>query len=156
MSVWLLLIKRALLISRISGEGQMPRQNRLEVIPPARSCTLGARQRLRPALRRPGEDPNGRGRSAVACRGQKKKKTPRALANLLASVGPAFKWHRTIVSSPQHTSPQEDSASLRRTAALGPIRLKSKFHRETVTTLFKQTKTTAVLQDANGQRGSRN
>lgn len=33
-SVWLPLIKSALLISGISGEGQMPRQNRLEVTPP--------------------------------------------------------------------------------------------------------------------------
>lgn len=34
MSVWLPLTQRAPLISGISGEGQMPRQNRLEVTPP--------------------------------------------------------------------------------------------------------------------------
>lgn len=41
MSVWLPLIQRALLISRISGEGQMPRQNRLEVTPPPAHAHAG-------------------------------------------------------------------------------------------------------------------
>lgn len=41
MSVWLPLIQRALLISGISGEGQMPRQNRLEVTPPPAHAHAG-------------------------------------------------------------------------------------------------------------------
>lgn len=46
--VWLPLIQRALLIRGINGEGQMPRQNRLEVIPPPGLLMhTQAKQRLR-------------------------------------------------------------------------------------------------------------